>query len=37
MAEALLVALPAGVLSVALSAVTVPAYVRAAPGLAGKV
>jgi predicted permease len=31
MAEALLVALPAGVLSVALSAVTVPAYVRAAP------
>jgi putative ABC transport system permease protein len=31
MAEAVLVALPAGVLAVALSAVTVPAYVRAAP------
>ncbi len=31
MSEALLVALPAGVLAVALSAVTVPAYVRAAP------
>jgi predicted permease len=31
MAEALLVALPAGILAVALSAVTVPAFVRAAP------
>jgi predicted permease len=31
MAEALLVALPAGLLAVALSAVTVPAFVRAAP------
>ena len=31
MAEAMLVALPAGILAVALSAVTVPAFVRAAP------